>query len=728
MGLLLNHCLVRAPQAFRVRSPIHTQIAVRYASLNSAISKGLRKGGTAVWLQRGRVKKDKGAGSFDRSSNGGQESRFPRKTSSGYDRYQKPGYEGARQGGKRSYDDKGSFVSGDRSPPWQQRGRVNRTEDTESASRFPRKPFSGSDRYQGRGGDRTSGYDGGRNWGRDSEKKGGFNDRDSFSPRNRPPPWQQRDRGSRPEPSESTGRFSRRTSSGPDRFQGREDRTSGYDGARKWNRDFDKRESFNDRDTFGDRPAPWEHSGRVNRTDASESTYRSNRNEFDSSLAQETSSNPDRRRKSADREPMHWRVKSKRKGPKEKPDINDPVSFVTKVLTVAPRSVPYTNPVSEFIYGYSAVRAAVRSGRRQIYCLYIYYPDIDSPKWSEPQVNGLQKFAGAVGAKVKLVSGNWLKILDKMSDGRPHNGFIAEVSPLPKLPALSYDAVPSLPASHFTVNVAPQSKEEADVNGTNGRIPLASRDQDSQTHDTQLQRQHPPRYPFTLLLDGILDPGNLGAIIRSAYFFGVDAIAFSSRNSAPLSPITIKASAGAAENVPLISIHDPPTFIDATRKNGWRFFAAEPPLSTSTSASRGGHTDPMSNIPILSPLALSAELRKTPCVLMLGGEAAGLTKMLKRRADAFVAIPGAQMTDLHDDPAEVDSLNVSVASGLLCEAFLREPSAVATTAAGTSPAPTPAPATSTGTMAVAPAEGEESAVKEDQSLSQDKEPDDERVF
>lgn len=635
MGLLLlNRCLVGAPQSFRARSSIPAQIAVRYASLNSAISKGVRKGRSAPWEQRGQIKKFKEPWSSNRSSNDGEEGRFSRKNSADFDRSSKPRYDGARQGGKRIYGDENreSSHSGDRSFPWQQRNRVNRTDEFESSSRYPRKPF------QGRGGDRRSEYE-----------STGKSDR------------------------EVENRYSRKTFSDSERYQGRGgDRRMGTESSREWDGEVENRRGYNDRNSFH-RPAPWLQRGRIGQSDSRNPVPP--RYEQGSSVTEDSSSSPTRRRKSVDREPMHWRVKSKRKGPREQVDLDEPVSFVSKVSVVGPRSVPYTSPVSEFIYGYSAVRAAVRSGRRQIHVLYIYYPDADSPKWSEPQANGLQKFAGAVNAKVKLVSGNWLKTLDKMSEGRPHNGFIAEVSPLPKLPALSYEAVPSMSASHFNVNVASQSKEEADVNGTDGRIPLASREQDSQMHDAQTQLQASPRYPFTLLLDGILDPGNLGAIIRSAYFFGVDAVAFSSRNSAPLSPVTIKASAGAAENIPLISIHDTPAFVEATRKNGWRFFAAEPPAPTSET--RGGHADRMSNIPVVPPFSLSEELRKSPCVLMLGGEGTGLSKTLKRKADAFVAIPGAQTATLDDDPAELDSLNVSVASGLLCEAFLREPSAAA---------------------------------------------------
>lgn len=58
----------------------------------------------------------------------------------------------------------------------------------------------------------------------------------------------------------------------------------------------------------------------------------------------------------------------------------------------------------------------------------------------------------------------------------------------------------------------------------------------------------PDKYPFLILLDSIQDVRNLGAIIRSAYCTGVDGIVLCGRNSAPLTPAAIKASAGLAEH------------------------------------------------------------------------------------------------------------------------------------------------------------------------------------
>lgn len=161
-----------------------------------------------------------------------------------------------------------------------------------------------------------------------------------------------------------------------------------------------------------------------------------------------------------------------------------------------------------------------------------------------------------------------------------------------------------------------------------------------------------------------LDPGNLGGILRSAYFLGVDAVAISNRNSAPLSPVALKASAGASENLPLVSIARPAAFIEESQENGWKFYAAVAPP-------KSGNSNPDPPGTRVSKHFSTADIdpaeRDHPCVLMLGGEGEGLRWNLQKKADFTVSIDGWRAGD-----GGVDSLNVSVAAGLLSEAFLRK--------------------------------------------------------
>lgn len=320
-----------------------------------------------------------------------------------------------------------------------------------------------------------------------------------------------------------------------------------------------------------------------------------------------------------------------------------------KKHVLVPDSVPYTTPASEFIYGTSAVEAALRSGRRQLYKLYIYQGDNEE---LGPTRSMLRKLALFKNIKVKMAYAGWDRLFDQMSSGRPHNGCILDASPLPQLPVKSLCATPTLGADEFRVVLAPQSKEEAMVNSTNNRVPV----------------RHLPgqsRYPVVLLLDGITDTGNLGGIIRSAYYLGIDAIVFAGRNCAPLSPITIKASAGAAENMPLIKVSNEVDFIQQSKANGWRFFAADAPLPGTRYPDTTGDIDLTRNA-----------VTQAPSVIMLGSEGSGLSGHIKSHADSIVSIPGARNATewgYEKDPARVDSLNVSVAAAILMEQFLRIP-------------------------------------------------------
>ena len=304
-----------------------------------------------------------------------------------------------------------------------------------------------------------------------------------------------------------------------------------------------------------------------------------------------------------------------------------------------PLSIPYTTPASEFLYGTSAVTAALLSSRRKLYKLYVYAGDNREDLQQDIKIRQLALNRSVVVERVKE---DGLRLMSKMSAGRPHNGYILEASPLPRLPVAGFQAVEKRNGA-FHVILTHQSREEAAVNGTNTNIEY---------------RVSFPRYPFVVLLDGILDPGNLGAILRTAFFLGVDSVAISNRNSAPISPVAIKASAGASEALPLLSVGKPANFIDQCKSNGWKIFAAAAP----TPGKRTG----LGNY--LSVSDVGGYIRKQPCLLILGGEGEGLHWSVRKKADFDVGIDGPRIGQ-----SNVDSLNVSVAAGLLCEAFLRKP-------------------------------------------------------
>jgi len=339
--------------------------------------------------------------------------------------------------------------------------------------------------------------------------------------------------------------------------------------------------------------------------------------------------------------------------------------------------MPYTTPASEFIYGARAVEAALRCHRRRLYKLYIYQPT--ELALNQSQVS-MQKIAITRGVPVKVAIGGWIQLLDSVSNGRPHNGFVLEASQMPQLPITHLEHVENPGADKFRVSLDVQSEEEMAVNGNDNYISRA-RISDStaignHSHPTisspsPSPNETPSRYPLLILLDGIIAPNNVGAIIRSAYYLGVDGIIFAGRNSSPLTSVVTKAAAGAVENTNFFKVRNDHDFVRNSQANGWRFLAADTPSSAMQSGVHMNATDGNSAL----GSSVRSVLFNAPTVLMFGNESEGLMKRLKTQADGTISIPGARLRDdpTLQDPARVDSLNVSVAAAVLMEMLFRLP-------------------------------------------------------
>ncbi|KAI0098890.1 RNA methyltransferase [Nemania sp. FL0031] len=308
-----------------------------------------------------------------------------------------------------------------------------------------------------------------------------------------------------------------------------------------------------------------------------------------------------------------------------------------------PIRIHHTTAASQFLYGRFVVEAALKNSGRQLYRLYIYSGD---DRQNLSQDDTLAKLAYQKGVKVQKVPNDGLRMMDKMSGGRPHNGCVLEASPLPQLPLKALGPISEDPKSPgYHVEIAHQSSEEGKINGTSDFVSY------------QLPKE---RKPFILLLDGILDPGNLGAILRTAAFLGVNGIAITKGSSATLTAVALKASAGAAEVMTLFSVSSTLDFLTRSKENGWLVYAAVP----STKRSKGNSHLTVDRVETYDPLS------SQPTVLVIGSEGEGLTKQVRRQADHEVSIPSPAggFSDL------IDSLNVSVATGILCAAFLKKQS------------------------------------------------------
>ncbi|KAK8168205.1 Alpha/beta knot methyltransferase [Phyllosticta citrichinensis] len=268
--------------------------------------------------------------------------------------------------------------------------------------------------------------------------------------------------------------------------------------------------------------------------------------------------------------------------------------------------------------------------------------------------------------QVKQVKEDFLPVMDRISEGRPHNGIVLETSPLPVKPVERLTAVSRL-YPWFNVTQGRQSSEEMLINGTDNRIRYNS---------------HGWRYPLVLFLYGITDTGNLGGILRSAYYLGVDGVALASRSTASVDdPVVIKASSGATEAVQILRVSNPYQFIIESGNNGWRTYAAEapPPPEDNLSFNEDWNaqaldqrnTSPLVSFhraPTKTVMPNHVPLARHPVILMMGGEHTGIDAKLAARANYQVGIRGVQALDVG-----IDSMNVSVASAIIMMEMLRRP-------------------------------------------------------
>jgi 23S rRNA (guanosine2251-2'-O)-methyltransferase len=144
-----------------------------------------------------------------------------------------------------------------------------------------------------------------------------------------------------------------------------------------------------------------------------------------------------------------------------------------------------------------------------------------------------------------------------------------------------------------------------------------------------------------LVLDGVEDPRNLGACMRTADAAGMDAVVVPKAHSAKLTAAAVKTATGAAETVPLLRAPNLARTLDWLKKAGVWVVGADADAKQSLYAAK------------LEP----------PLALVLGGEGRGLRRLTRETCDELVSIPMA---------GAVQSLNVSVATGVVLFELLRQ--------------------------------------------------------
>lgn len=145
--------------------------------------------------------------------------------------------------------------------------------------------------------------------------------------------------------------------------------------------------------------------------------------------------------------------------------------------------------------------------------------------------------------------------------------------------------------------------------------------------------------PFLILLDGITDPHNLGAIIRTAECAGAHGVIVQERRAVGLTPAAVKASAGAVEYLPVARVTNLTSTIERLKREGVWTYAAD----------MAG--EDYASLDLTGPIAL-----------VIGAEGEGVSRRVLESCDCAVSVPIR---------GKLDSLNASVAAGVLMYAVLR---------------------------------------------------------
>jgi 23S rRNA (guanosine2251-2'-O)-methyltransferase len=236
------------------------------------------------------------------------------------------------------------------------------------------------------------------------------------------------------------------------------------------------------------------------------------------------------------------------------------------------------------VYGLHAVGGVLETAPERIRVLYVQ-------RGGEDKRRRLAELAKAAGVRVEIVDA---RRLDRRADG-PHQGVLAECHDL-------------------------ELSSEAEL-------------------EAAWKNLESPR--LLLALDGVQDPRNLGACLRTAGAAGVQAVLLPKRKTAPLSAAALKAAAGVAERLFIVEVSNLARRLEWLKAQGaWVIGAAGDAPDTVYQADFTADT-----------------------VLVLGGEGAGLRRLSRDTCDRLVRIPMAD---------DVESLNVSVAAGILLFEAIRQ--------------------------------------------------------
>ena len=192
---------------------------------------------------------------------------------------------------------------------------------------------------------------------------------------------------------------------------------------------------------------------------------------------------------------------------------------------------------------------------------------------------------------------------------------------------------------HVPVKEVDRARLDAITRNHQGMLAFASAYRYSTVEDMLDLARERGEAPFLILLDGITDPHNLGAIIRTAECAGAHGVIVQERRAVGLTPAAVKASAGAVEYLPVARVTNLTSTIERLKREGIWTYAAD----------MAG--EDYASLDLTGPIAL-----------VIGAEGEGVGRRVLESCDRTVSVPIR---------GKLDSLNASVAAGVLMYAVLR---------------------------------------------------------
>ena len=188
------------------------------------------------------------------------------------------------------------------------------------------------------------------------------------------------------------------------------------------------------------------------------------------------------------------------------------------------------------------------------------------------------------------------------------------------------------------------SKERMDQMSSTGKhqgvIAVSAAYEYAEVEDILRLAEEKGEAPFVFILDGIEDPHNLGAIIRTANLAGAHGVIIPKRRAVGLTPTVAKTSAGAINYTPVAKVTNITNTIKDLKEKGMWFVCAD----------MGGTT--MYDLNLTGPIGL-----------VIGNEGDGVSKLVKENCDMIASIPMK---------GDIDSLNASVAAGVMAYEIVRQ--------------------------------------------------------